>query len=154
RKLATEFDALRDRAKNAYQHGRAAAASAFEAGEREAVVRHGEAVRPIDKAAKVLEGMQARLDAVHQDYKKFGLAEPPTTPTRERFEPDDPSGELLDRLARAEPDLALLEALYLPRMLKGRREIWVYIVVALMVAGLALWLFRDPTIVGVAAVLG
>ena len=105
--------------------------SATSAGERAASAKFAEERRPVDEAMKSVQSRQSRLAAVFEDYEKFGLHEAPTTPTRETYR-DDPVGSLYDRLGRSEPSLKLLEELFIPKALKGRRELWLFVVVFLM----------------------
>jgi hypothetical protein len=128
RRIAAEFDAVREYAKNAYQRGKSDAATGFEGAERAAVNEHAEANKPVNEALRHLDSMRARLSAVYQDYKKFGLAEPSVTPTRETYRTDDLAGLLFDRLAKAEKPLALLEGLVIPKAMKGTRWLWVFVV--------------------------
>ncbi|WP_406693831.1 FtsK/SpoIIIE domain-containing protein [Singulisphaera sp. Ch08] len=152
RKIAADYEGSRERAKQVAQRGKAEAAAAYELAEREALAKYTESIRPIDKAMKLVESMRERLAVVFEAYRKFGLADPPTTSSRQRFDFEDPTGPLFDRLARAEPDLALLEALYLPRMLKGNRYLWFVFVLFLILIVPAVKL-SDPAVgVGVAVV--
>ncbi len=72
--------------------------------------------RPGDEATRV---DARRLAVVFENYRKFGLAEPPTTSSRQRFDFDDPTGPLFESLSRAEARPgACWKPCYLPRMLK------------------------------------
>ena len=128
RRIATEFDSLRERAKSEYGRGKSEATAAFEAGERAAAARFAEERRPVDEAMKSVRSRQSRLALVFDAYRKFGLHDPPTTPTRETYR-DDPVAALYDRLGRSEPSLKLLEELFIPRAMKGRRDLWIFVVV-------------------------
>lgn len=145
RRIAADYEGGRERAKQAAQRGKAEALAAHEKGEREALARYNEALRPIDQAMKQHESMRERLAVVFENYRKFGLAEPPTTSSRQRFDFDDPTGPLFESLSRAEPDLALLEALYLPRMLKGNRYLWIFVILFLILIVPAVKL-TDPAV--------
>ncbi len=84
RRIATEFDAVREQAKADYARGKSAAVAAFEAAERSAVgeVRRGAAADRRGAAGRRSRARQ-RLAVVFESYKKFGLHDPPLTPTRE-----------------------------------------------------------------------
>ncbi|AGA28803.1 FtsK/SpoIIIE domain-containing protein [Singulisphaera acidiphila] len=153
RRIAADYEGARERAKQVAQRGKAEAAAAYEKGERDALARSAESNRPIDQAMKLVESMRERLAVVFANYRKFGLADPPTTSSRQRFEFEDPTGPLFDGLAKAEPDLALLEALYLPRMLKGNRYFWIGLVLFLILIVPAVKL-SDPAIGFGVAVVG
>ncbi|HEV3167369.1 MAG TPA: FtsK/SpoIIIE domain-containing protein [Isosphaeraceae bacterium] len=132
RRIASEFDSLRDQARNDHARARSEAASAFDTGERAAHATFAEARRPIDEASSIIESMRARLDAIFADYQRFGLKEASTTPTRETYRFTDLVGALFDRLAKAEPDLALLEGLWIPKAMKGNRYVWIIVVLFLL----------------------
>jgi S-DNA-T family DNA segregation ATPase FtsK/SpoIIIE len=152
RRIAADYEGTREKARLTAQRGKSEAAASFAKGEREAEARHAEAIRPIDKAMKLLESMRERLAVVFENGRKFGLEEPRTTPTRQRYDFDDPTGPLFDRLAKAEPEVALLEALYLPRLLKGNRYFWIFGVLFLILIVPAVKLSDPGTGVGVAVV--
>jgi DNA segregation ATPase FtsK/SpoIIIE, S-DNA-T family len=133
RKIAAAFDSVRETAKNEYGRAKATAASAFELGDRKAVSKFAEARRPIDDANRLRESFQTRLAVVFNDYRKFGLADPPTKPTRESYDKlDDPVDQLYDRLAKAEKPLVLLESLWIPKAMKGYRFVWIFVVLFLL----------------------
>ncbi|SIN72136.1 FtsK/SpoIIIE family protein [Singulisphaera sp. GP187] len=152
RRIAADYEGSRERAKQVAHRGKAEAAAAYDKGERESLAKYTEAIRPIDQAMKRLESMRERLGVVFEHYRKFGLAEPPTTSSRQRYDFEDPTGPLFDGLTRVEPDLALLEALYLPRMLKGNRYLWMYLVLFLILIVPAAKLSDPATGFGVAVV--
>ncbi len=127
RRIASEFDAIRERAKSEYARAKTEAAGGFEAGERAAAVKFAEERRPIDEAMKSVRSRQNRLATVFDAYAKFGLHDPPTTPTRETYR-DDAVATLYDRIGRGDAALKLLEELFIPRALKGRRDIWIFVV--------------------------
>ena len=143
RRLAANYENAREKAKLDTQRGRAEIAARAEAEDRKAQAAFAEGLKPIDQAMKLVEPIKQRLDLTYQKYKLFGLAEPKTTASRQRFESDDPSGAFLDRITKAKPDLELLEALYLPRLLHGNRSLWLFPLLALPLVGLALK-FTDP----------
>ncbi len=134
RKIATEFDALRERARTDYARAKSAASTAFDSGEKAAAAKFVEERRPIDDASRLTATMYERLALIFADYQKFGLVEAPKTATRETYKFDDPAGTIVERLARGEPALKLVEGLFIPRALKGKRSIWIFVVVFLILA--------------------
>ena len=151
RQIAAEYETQREKARLATQRGRSEVAATFTKAEREAEARHAESVLPLDKGAKIRDAKAERLAVVYEAYRKFGLAEAPTTSSRQRFDFDDPAGPLFDRLSKVEPDLALLEALYLPRLLKGNREFWIFPLLFLLLILPALQMAGGAVGVAVAA---
>jgi hypothetical protein len=134
RKIASDFDSVRELAKNEYARAKDDTATAFELGERKAAAHFAEARKPIDDANKLRESFSLRLEAVFADYRKFGLHDPPTTHTRESFERfEDPVEELILRLSKVDKPLTLLEGLFIPRAMKGNRWIWIVVVLFLIV---------------------
>ena len=129
RKIATDFDAVREKSKTDYARAKSATSSAFDAGEKEAAAKFIEERRPVDEVSKLIASMHARLAAVFADYQKFGLTEAPRTPTRETYKFEDPVGTIYERLTKADPDLTLLEGLFIPRAMKGQRYLWLFVVV-------------------------
>lgn len=144
RRLAAEFDNVRERAKQDYARGKADVAAAFEAAEKAAVTKYAQALDPVNKATNVIEAMRARLGAVFAEYQKFGLHDAPTTPTRETYKTDDLTGMLFDRLSKVEPSLKLLEELWIPRSMKGRRYLWLFSV-CFVVLAIPLYLMLEVT---------
>jgi hypothetical protein len=142
RRIASEFDVCRDNAKVELHRERSAAASKFEAGEREAASQFKEAKRPIDDASQIIGAMHERLAAVFFEYQKFGLKEPPSTPTRETYKFDDPTGQLFVRLAKLDKPLKLLEELFIPRAMKGKRFLWLFVVLILALV-IPLYIFGE-----------
>ncbi len=147
RKLAAEFDAAREQARSDHQKARARATADFETADRRAVAQHAEARKPIDEASRLIGSRRARLAALHSAYKHLGIAEAPTvpTPTRGAPRPDDAIDRIFDRLHKLEPNLALLEGLVIPKLMKGRGPAWVFIVPFLLAVGPLIWL-QGPAI--------
>jgi S-DNA-T family DNA segregation ATPase FtsK/SpoIIIE len=127
-----EFEALRERARSEFSRARQEATANYDAGERGAAARFAEERAPIDKAMKIAASMHARLEYLYYDYKQFGLDEPPTTPTRETYRGEDLAGQLFDRLSKVEPSLRLVEGLIIPKVMKGRGDVWLFILVFLL----------------------
>ena len=143
RKLAAEFDALREQARGDHTKAKARATAEFEAGEREAASRYGTDRKPIEEAYKLIESRRARLASLFEDYRHFGLPEAPTvpSPTRGAVKAEDQIDKIFDRLQKVEPNLALLEGLVIPKSMKGRRYLWIFAILALiLVAPLILYL--------------
>ncbi len=132
RKLATEFDAVRERSRTDYSRAKSSIGAAFDAGEKEGAARFVEEKRPVDEVLKLVATMHARLATIFAAYQKFGLTEAPRTPTRETYKFDDPVGTIYERLTKADPDLTLLEGLFIPKAMKGNRSIWLFVVVFLL----------------------
>jgi hypothetical protein len=152
RTLASEFDGVRDRARNEHNRARAAAAAAFEAAEREAGAQRANAQHPIDDATHVLQSHRARLDAVFADYQKFGLAEPSSSPSRDALRADEPPEKLFELLGKAdEGQLPLLESLWIPRAMKGRRWIWLFVI--LFLALIVPLIYVSTPVIGASATL-
>ena len=133
RKIAAEFDSVRERARGDLNRGKTDATAGYEAGERDAARKLAEERKPIDDAARLTQSFRARLDALAVDYRKFGLADPPTAPTRETYDKlADPVDALFDRLTKIEKPLKLLEGLIIPKALKGYRFLWLFVIVFLL----------------------
>ena len=157
RRIAGEFDIARDRARNEFNRAKADVASGFDAGERDAARKAAEERKPIDDAARLAQSFRARLNVLAADYQKFGLADPPTAPTRESYERlGDPVNALFDRLTKVEKPLKLLEGLIIPKALKGRRFLWLFVIFFLLFVYPAVLLFDGTTgaVVALVAALG
>jgi hypothetical protein len=155
RKLATDFDLIREHAKNEHKRARDDATSTFDNDQRKALKDHADARKPIDEWAKSAESFRQRLAALATEYRKFHLNPDAPKPTREnyaRFE--DPLPELLVRITRMGPQLKLLEELIIPKMMKGRNEAWVFVVVVLIMLGLGMALGGGPIVLGAMAASG
>ena len=128
RKLASEFDALREQARSDHAKARARATADSEAAERQATTEYSSGRKPIDEAARLVESRKARLAALFEDYKHFGLPEAPTapTPTRGSQKAEAPLDKVFDRLQKLEPNLELLEGLAIPKSMKGKRFFWLF----------------------------
>jgi len=133
RRIAAEFDAMRQSAKSRLGHDRANAASAAEAGKRTAGQEHAVGSKPIRDAVALLDSYRDRLARLAADYVKFGLDPAPPIPGRESFDKyPEPVDELFERLARFQDPLTLLERLIIPRSLAGAREAWIYVSTAVL----------------------
>jgi len=143
RKLASEFDAAREQARGDHAKTRARALADFDSAEKHAARAHAEARKPIDDAARLVEGRRERLAALYEDYRHFGLPEAPTNPsvTRGQHKVEDPLGKAFDRLQKLEPNLALLEGLAIPKAMKGQGYLWIFPVLAVLLFPPALYLF-------------
>jgi hypothetical protein len=155
RKIATLFDAARDQGKNDLAAAKADAIRAHDNGQKAAAKEHAAAMKPIDDSAAQAESMRRRLATLAADYAKFGLNPEPPAATEESYEKfADPGDELFTRLSRMEPPLKLLEALIIPKSMKGGREAWVFILLIGLCAGLAAALIGEPVSIAAGAVAG
>ena len=159
RKIASEFDAVREQARSDHVKARARATADFEAAEKQAAVDHSAARKPIDDASRLIESRWGRLSALFEDYKHFGLPEAPTAPTPTRgAKAEAPLDKVFDRLQRLEPNLAMLEGLVIPKAMKGKRFLWIFAILMLvLVVPLVLGLGPEvglPVAIGLAAVGG
>jgi hypothetical protein len=140
RKIAAEFDSVREQTRHEYVRSKSGAMAAFDASSRTAAAKHTEALRPIDDASKIIESMHARLQLIFDESQKFGLKEPSQTATRETYRTENPVDLLFDRLGKVEPDLALLEKLFIPSAMKGRRYLWIFVILFLaLIYPLSVW---------------
>src|SRR5208337_4084984 len=139
RRIASEFDTLREKAKNEYNRARNDAASQLEAGNRKAATEHTQALQPLSDAVKVSDCFRDRLATLAAEYGKFKLAPDLPAPSRESYSKfTEPVDELFDRLGRMEPAIKILEGLIVPKTMKGAREAWVFIVPLLICVGIAI----------------
>ena len=136
RRIASEFDTLRETAKADHNRDKSAAEAQYAALTKAAAKTHAEETRPIDEAARAAEGIGERLAKLAADYPKFGLpTEPPRPAPEVHSKFADPLLEVLLRHTRMEPPLKLLEGLVIPKITKGWGAIWLYIVVVLLPVG-------------------
>ncbi len=139
RRIANEFDTLRETAKNQYSRARSEANRLLETGNRQAATEHTEALKPLSDAINISDGFRERLAKLAADYVKFKLAPDLPGPSRESYSKfTEPVNELFDRMARMEPAIKLLEGLLIPKSMKGAREAWVFIVPLLLCVGIGL----------------
>ncbi len=139
RRIASEFDSLRESAKNEYNRALGDAASQLDAGNRKAATEHTQALQPLSDALEVSDGFRARLATVAAEYGKFKLVPDLPGPSRESYSKfTDPVDELFKRLGRMEPTIKILEGLIIPKTMKGAREAWVFIVPLLVCVGIAI----------------
>jgi S-DNA-T family DNA segregation ATPase FtsK/SpoIIIE len=138
RRIALDFDKVRESARTDLGRTRAAAAADFEAGQMKALQEHTGAIRPVDELVQLADSHRERLAALAADYSKLRLNPEAPSPSREdlsKFE--DPVDELFNRLNRMEAPLKLLEGLIIPKLMKGTREVWLHVIVVGTVVGLA-----------------
>ncbi len=139
RKIAQEFDRLRETTRSDLGRARAAASAAFEQGQQRAARKHSEAIRPIHDLARLADSHRDRLAKVAAENTKVPLDSQPPRPIEEDFSRfDDPLDELFQRLTRMDPPLKLLEGLVIPKLMQGNREVWVHLVVVGSMIGMAL----------------
>ena len=123
RKIAAEFDAAREQARGDHAKARARADRRVrrrrEAGRRPSTPPP--ASRSTTRPGSSSRG-EARLAALFDDYRHFGLPEAPDRPRPAGpYKADDPLDKVFDRLQKLEPNLAMLEGLVIPKSMKGRR---------------------------------
>ncbi len=155
RKIATMFDAARDAGKADLASAKSDAVQAHDSGQKAAAKEHAAKSKPIDDSARQADSIRGRLATLATDYKKFALdPEPPAAVTESYEKFTDPGEELFTRLSRMEPPLRLLEALIIPKSMKGKREAWVFILLIAVCAGLAAVVTGEPISIGAGAVGG
>ncbi|WP_165245908.1 FtsK/SpoIIIE domain-containing protein [Paludisphaera soli] len=155
RRIAAEFDALRQTAKSKLARDKSDAMGGHDAGQKVAAQEHAAAAKPLQDAAAILDSYRERLAVVAVDFRKFGLDPEPPPPARESFDKfAEPGDELFERLSRMGPPLKLLERLIIPRTLKGANEAWVYVSTALLGGGIGLALGADFTVALILAGVG
>src|SRR5271157_1665435 len=155
RRIASEFDTLREKAKNEYNRARNDAASQLEAGNRKAATEHTQALQPLSDAVKVSDCFRDRLATLAAEYGKFKLAPDLPAPSRESYSKfTEPVDELFDRLGRMEPAIKILEGLIVPKTMKGAREAWVFIVPLLICVGIAIVMELHAAGIALLAVTG
>ncbi len=138
RRIAMEFDKLRQQARSDQGRARSEAAASFDAAQLKAAKEHSDAIKPVLDLSALADSHRDRLAAIAADYVKLKLDPEPRPPSEEdlaRF--DDPIDELFNRLSRMEAPLKLLEGLLIPKLMKGTREVWVYILVVGSLLGIA-----------------
>ncbi len=137
RKIASEFDALRDRARNDHARAKADADTQHAAGQKKAAKEHSVAMKPIsdnDGLATVIRDRLARLAAT---YTKFRLNPALPAPSQENYSRHtEPVDEIFKRLAGMDQPLSLLEGLIIPKMMNGAKEVWLFVVVIALFGGL------------------
>ncbi len=150
RTIATYFDSLRETAKNDLKEAKAKAAAQHDSAQKQAARQRAEHLKPLDDDAAHADAIRQRLAVVAHDYKKFKInpePPPPAPETYDRF--PEPGEELFTRLSRMETPLRLLERLIIPQSMKGKREAWVYILMATPFAAMAFYF--DGGMIGVGA---
>ncbi len=155
RKIATYFDSARGTAKSDYNTAKGDAIAAYESGQKKAAKENAAQSKPIDDCAKIADSHRARLAHLAAQYTKFHLDPEPPAPARESYDKfSEPGDELFTRLSRMEQPLRLLEGLIIPKSMMGAREAWVFILLIVLMVGLAIALGLEPTLIGAAAVVG
>ncbi|WP_240907348.1 FtsK/SpoIIIE domain-containing protein [Paludisphaera rhizosphaerae] len=155
RRIAAEFDSLRQSAKSKLARDKQDAVAAHDSGQKVAMKERAVALKPVQDAVEILNSYRERLAVLADEFRKFGLNPDPPPPTRENYAKfTEPSDELFERLSRMGPPLKLLERLIIPRSLEGAKEAWVYATTTVLGALIGLFLSGDPTIIAVLAVVG
>jgi DNA segregation ATPase FtsK/SpoIIIE-like protein len=139
RKIAQDFDRAREAVRQEANKAKGEAAASFDAGQVKAVQEHAAAVKPIHDLMRLADGLRERLAAIAADYAKLGLNPEAPIASEENYDKfQDPVDELFNRLSHMEAPLKLLEGLIIPKVLKGQNEAWIYVLVPLLVVGIAL----------------
>ncbi len=138
RKIAQDFDRAREGTRNDANRGKSEVAGNFEKGQAKAVQEHSAGVKPILDLMRMADGHRGRLATIAADYAKVKLNTEAPIPSEENYSKfDDPVDELFNRLSRMDGPLKLLESLFIPKVLKGQNEIWIYVVVILLMVAAA-----------------
>jgi S-DNA-T family DNA segregation ATPase FtsK/SpoIIIE len=134
RKIASEFDQVRENARSEYTKSKSRAAVDFDGGEKAAAAHYSTARKPIDDAFRLIESRKGRLAGLFENYRHFGLPEAPTATTTARGarKTEDPLDKVFDRLQKLEPNLAMLEGLVIPKAMKGKRFVWIFVILLLV----------------------
>ena len=155
RRIATEFDALRETAKANHARAKSNATAQHNAGQKVAQKDYATARKPVVDALDIAKTFRDRLVTLAETYRKFGLDPEMPAPSRESYNKfENGADELFNRVSRLNEPLKLLEKLVIPKSMKGANEAWVYItmlVLALVFAGM---LGADATVTGVLVGVG
>jgi len=155
RKIASTFDGVRESAKGEHNRAKAESTSTHETGMKKAAREHADKIKPIDDMALTADSYRERLALVAALYTKFRLDPEPPQPVQETYTKfDDPEDELFTRLSRMNGPLTLVEKLLIPKVMKGAREAWVYMLLIVPLAGAAFAMEMDWSYIGIAAVIG
>jgi len=155
RKIASTFDEVRDSARRDVNRAKAEAASTYETGMKKAAKEHAAKLKPIEDMSLTADSFRERLAIVAAEYTKFRLDPEPPKPVQESYTKfDDPEDELFTRLSRMDGPLRLVEKLLIPKVMKGAREAWVYLLLIVPLVGVAFAMELEVTYIGVAAVVG
>ncbi len=138
RTIATHFDSHRDTAKADLNTAKSKAVAAHDSAQKQAARERAEKLKPLDEDAAHADALRQRLAVVAADYQKLQINPELPPPAPESYERHaEPGDELFSRLSRMETPLRLLERLIIPKIMKGKREVWIYLVVALPFAAVA-----------------
>ena len=128
RKIATEFDTLRETAKSEYQRDKSATDSAYNIAVKKAAKEHSEETKAINEAAGNGDALRERLGDLAAKFPKFKLNPDQPEPAPENYSKyDDPLFEVIERHTKMEAPLTLVEGLVIPKMTNGLNEIWIYL---------------------------
>jgi DNA segregation ATPase FtsK/SpoIIIE, S-DNA-T family len=133
RKIAADSQSAVEAADAQLASARWEATTLFEAGEKGARDRLKAARKRIDDAAQTHKALRDAFDALIAAYRKYGVKPVEVTP-QEASPADDPLQELDDRIAGADARLAELEALRVPRTLKGSGVGGLFLLIAIVLA--------------------
>ncbi|APW60314.1 FtsK/SpoIIIE domain-containing protein [Paludisphaera borealis] len=155
RRIASEFDTLRETARASHARARSEATAQHEAGQKVALRDHAVAKKPVTDALDIAKSYRNRLVALAESYRKFGLDPEIPPPTRESYTKfASGADELFTRVSRMNEPLKLLEKLVIPKSLKGTNEAWVYVTMVALALTLAVLVGADLTVAAVLAGVG
>ena len=161
RKIASEFDAHRERARTDHARAKAEADNQYAAAQKKAAKEHAAALKPINDNQGLSTALRDRLARIAAAYTKFKLKPELPEPTRENYaRHTDPVEEIFTRLAGMDQPLTLLEGLIIPKMMKGKNEAWLFVVVIALCGGLGFLIGMQGTqligalFIGLAAAAG
>jgi DNA segregation ATPase FtsK/SpoIIIE, S-DNA-T family len=155
RRIASEFDSLREQAKASHARARSEATAQHEAGQKVALRDHASAKKPVTDALDLAKSYRDRLHTIAESYRKFGLDPEIPAASRESYAKyANGTDELFTRISRMSEPLKLLEKLVIPKSMKGANEAWVYITMVVIALTLAGMFGADLTVTAILAGVG
>lgn len=131
RKIASEFEARRDQVKAEYQQTAWEINAVHETGERAVTEKATDDKRRLNEANGLLGTLQRVLVELYANSRKMGLSEAARTPQANDYTKlDDPIAHLFDRIHELDIQLDYARKLFVPKLLKGANEVWIYLLVA------------------------
>ena len=129
RRIASEFDTLRETAKNEYNRSRGEAAGLLEAGNRKASTDHTQALQPLERRGRDLRRLpQPAGETCRRVWQvqaqRRNCPGPRASHTRNSA---TRSMSCLSRLDGWNQPIKMLEGLIIPKTMKGAREAWVFL---------------------------
>ncbi len=127
RRIAKEFDVVRETAKNDHARERSTAENTCANSLRKAAKDHADETKPINSAAQAADVIRERLTTLATRYAKLGITPDAPDAARENYSRyNDPLAEVLARHSRMEAPLKLVEGLIFPKIVTGLGKIWLY----------------------------